>query len=43
MEQLKLKHPFSMLAAGPSGGGETIFVKNLIEHQMIDPFPGKIV
>jgi len=43
MDQLKLKHPFSLLAAGPSGSGKTMFIKNVIEHRMIHPFPGKII
>lgn len=43
MELLKLKHPFTMMVAGPTGCGKTHFVKKLIEFRMLHPFPKTIV
>lgn len=41
---IHLKHPFTMLIAGPTGSGKTVFVRNMInksEH-ICDPAPAKI-
>lgn len=43
MDILRLKHPFTLLAAGPTGSGKTHFVKKLIETKMIYPLPKAIV
>ncbi|KFM83158.1 hypothetical protein X975_06245, partial [Stegodyphus mimosarum] len=43
MEFPKLKHPFTMVVAGPTSSGKTVFVKKLVQHRSIDPFPTKIV
>lgn len=39
MDILRLKHPFTMIVAGPTGSGKTHFVKKIIENKMILPFP----
>lgn len=39
MDILQLKHPFTMIVAGPTGSGKTHFVKKIIENKMILPFP----
>lgn len=31
-EDLLLKHPFRLIAAGPSSSGKTVFVRRLLEH-----------
>lgn len=43
METLKLKHPFTMLVAGPTGSGKTHYVKKLVDHRMIHPFPKTVL
>ena len=40
-EMLQLKHSFSMIVAGPSKSGKTVFVKRLLQNlqEMCDPTP----
>ena len=42
---LALKHPFTVIIAGPSSCGKTRFVFRLVDNidRMIDPTPTKIV
>lgn len=44
-EQLDLhfKHPFNMVVAGPSQSGKSYFVRDILTHQWIHPYPEKIV
>jgi hypothetical protein len=39
----KFKHPFNMLLAGPSQSGKTHFVKSVLEHRQIEPYPEKVI
>lgn len=43
MDTLKLKHPFTMLVAGPTGSGKTHFVQKLLNHRMIHPLPKTVI
>lgn len=36
-------HPSSILIAGPSKSGKTVFVRRLIEEKMLSPMPSRIV
>ena len=42
---VRLKHPFTCMVAGPTSSGKTEFVKKLIKYRdkLIDPVPGRIV
>lgn len=42
---VRLKHPFTGIIAGPTGCGKSTFVKHLIAHntELIDPAPEQIV
>ena len=42
-EEMTLRHPFTMIAAGPTSCGKTTWVKNLLESHMIKPRPTRIV
>ena len=39
----RLKHPFTMLVAGPSQSGKSCLVREMIAHEFIDPKPEKVV
>lgn len=43
--EVRFKHPFTCLIAGPTGCGKTTFVKELIDkaNDLIDPSPKRIV
>lgn len=43
LDSLDLKHPFSMVVAGPSGAGKTRLVKRILESDIISPKPQKVV
>ena len=40
---IPLVHPSTILVAGPTGSGKTVFVRKLITENMIYPFPTRIV
>jgi len=42
---LKFKHPFTLICAGPTGSGKTILIAKILEHHkiMFDPIPDKII
>ena len=44
-EQLKLKHPFTLICAGPTGSGKTILIAKILENYklMFKPVPEKII
>ena len=44
-EQLKLKHPFTLICAGPTGSGKTILIAKILENYklMTKPVPEKII
>ena len=42
-DEMTLRHPFTMIAAGPTSCGKTTWVKNLLESDMIKPRPARIV
>ena len=37
--ELHFKHPFTILLSGPTGCGQTRFVRRILEKILIDPFP----
>ena len=41
--EMTLRHPFTMIAAGPTSCGKTTWVKKLLESDMIKPRPTRIV
>ena len=48
MEQyydITFKHPFTLICAGPSQTGKTIFIRRLLEHgkAIFSPLPGKVI
>lgn len=43
MEMLFVKHPMTMLVSGMTGSGKSYFVKKLIVHKRIMPFPSNVV
>ena len=43
LDSLDLKHPFSMVVAGPSGAGKTRLVKRILESDIISPKPQKVI
>ena len=40
---MKLIHPSNIIVSGPTGSGKTQFVTRLLELQLLDPFPSRIV
>ena len=44
-QQLKLKHPFTLICAGPTGSGKTILIAKILENYklMTKPVPEKII
>ena len=44
-EQLKLKHPFTLICAGPTGSGKTILIAKILENYklMFKSVPEKII
>ncbi len=40
---MKLIHPSNIIVSGPPGSGKTQFVTRLLDHQLLDPFPSRIV
>ena len=44
-EQLKLKHPFTLICAGPTGSGKTILIAKILENYklMFKPVTEKII
>ena len=42
---LKFKHPFTRMCAGPTGSGKIMLIANILEHHkiMFDPIPDKII
>lgn len=40
---IPFSHPASILIAGPSRSGKTVFVRRMLSEKMIDPFPTRIV
>ena len=40
---MELQHPFTCIIAGPSGCGKTSLTKAIIQNQLIEPKPTKLV
>lgn len=40
---IPFQHPSTILIAGPTKSGKTVFVRRLILEKMIEPYPGRIV
>ena len=40
---MKLLHPFTCIVSGPSGSGKSSLIKSIIEENVIEPRPNKIV
>ena len=40
---MELQHPFTCIIAGPSGCGKTSLTKSIIQNQLIEPKPTKVV
>ena len=40
---MKLQHPFTCIVSGPSGCGKSSLVKAIIQHEVINPHPDKIL
>lgn len=43
MDSLKLQHPFTAIAAGPTGCGKTQLCLKLIQSDLIEPEPNRII
>ena len=43
VNKMELQHPFTCMIAGPSGCGKTSLTKAIIQHQLIEPKPNKIL
>ena len=40
---MKLQHPFTCIVSGPSGCGKSSLVKAILQHNVIEPRPDKIL
>ena len=45
VDEIKMKHPFTAILAGPTACGKTTFIQKLIKHvkEMVTPLPERIV
>ena len=41
--ELHYKHPATMLISGPTGCGKSRFVRRILEEQLIEPFPTRLI
>lgn len=41
--RIPFSHPASILIAGPSRSGKTVFVRRMLSEKMISPFPSRVV
>ena len=41
--ELHFKHPATILISGPTSCGKTRFVRRILEEQLIEPFPTRLI